>query len=111
MTLLKRQPGLKLVLLEKETQLARHQSGRNSGVIHSGIYYKPGSIKARMAREWPAAALLAASLVLGVLMGSAGTLDSTVQQMAEITGLSPATEGSQIALGDESVTSADEDLL
>lgn len=51
MTLLKRQPGLKLVLLEKETQLARHQSGRNSGVIHSGIYYGPGSFKARFARE------------------------------------------------------------
>ena len=49
--LLKRQPGLKLVLLEKETEIARHQSGRNSGVIHSGIYYRPGSLKARFARE------------------------------------------------------------
>ena len=51
MTLLKRQPGLKLVVLEKEAQLAQHQSGRNSGVIHSGIYYQPGSFKARFARE------------------------------------------------------------
>jgi L-2-hydroxyglutarate oxidase len=51
MTLLQRQPGLKLIVLEKETQLARHQSGRNSGVIHSGIYYTPGSFKARFARE------------------------------------------------------------
>ena len=49
--LLKRQPGLKLVLLEKETEIARHQSGRNSGVIHSGIYYRPGSLKARFARD------------------------------------------------------------
>jgi (S)-2-hydroxyglutarate dehydrogenase len=40
--------GLKLRLLEKEAQLAIHQSGRNSGVLHSGLYYKPGSEKARL---------------------------------------------------------------
>ena len=39
-------PGIKLVVLEKETQVATHQTDRNSGVIHSGIYYKPGSAKA-----------------------------------------------------------------
>jgi L-2-hydroxyglutarate oxidase len=39
---------LRLLLLEKEDRVARHQSGRNSGVIHSGIYYKPGSLKARL---------------------------------------------------------------
>ncbi len=39
-------PGLKVILLEKEKSLARHQTGNNSGVIHSGIYYKPGSLKA-----------------------------------------------------------------
>jgi (S)-2-hydroxyglutarate dehydrogenase len=44
------QPGLKVLLLEKEEQLAQHQTGRNSGVIHSGIYYKPGSFKARFAK-------------------------------------------------------------
>lgn len=49
MTLVRRQPGLRLVVLEKESELARHQTGRNSGVIHSGIYYKPGSFKARFA--------------------------------------------------------------
>jgi (S)-2-hydroxyglutarate dehydrogenase len=38
--------GLKIVLLEKEERLAKHQTGNNSGVIHSGIYYKPGSLKA-----------------------------------------------------------------
>lgn len=42
-------PQAKLLLLEKETALAAHQTGRNSGVIHSGIYYKPGSYKARFA--------------------------------------------------------------
>ncbi len=39
-------PNKKIVLIEKEAQLAKHQTGRNSGVIHSGIYYKPGSYKA-----------------------------------------------------------------
>lgn len=50
-SLIQRQPGIRLLLLEKETELAAHQTGRNSGVIHSGIYYKPGSFKARFARE------------------------------------------------------------
>jgi (S)-2-hydroxyglutarate dehydrogenase len=45
-----RNPGASLILLEKEASWAPHQSGRNSGVIHSGIYYKPGSLKAQMAR-------------------------------------------------------------
>lgn len=45
--LLESLPHLKLRLLEKETQLAAHQSGHNSGVIHSGLYYPPGSQKAR----------------------------------------------------------------
>jgi len=40
-------PGASLVVLEKEPELAVHQTGRNSGVIHSGLYYKPGSLKAR----------------------------------------------------------------
>jgi L-2-hydroxyglutarate oxidase len=44
---LQRAPGLRLLLLEKEDRLAAHQSGHNSGVIHSGIYYRPGSLKAR----------------------------------------------------------------
>lgn len=48
-------PSLKLLLLEKEDGLARHQTGHNSGVIHSGIYYKPGSRKARMCVEGAAA--------------------------------------------------------
>ncbi len=45
--MLKRKPGLKLAIIEKETVLAAHQTGHNSGVIHSGIYYKPGSLKAK----------------------------------------------------------------
>ena len=53
--LLARQPGAGLVLVEKEASLGRHQTGRNSGVIHSGIYYTPGSLKARLCREGAAA--------------------------------------------------------
>jgi L-2-hydroxyglutarate oxidase LhgO len=48
-------PKLRLLLLEKEDRVARHQSGHNSGVIHSGIYYKPGSLKARLCVEGAAA--------------------------------------------------------
>ena len=47
-TLLRRHPGASLVLVEKATSLAAHQTGHNSGVIHSGIYYEPGSLKARL---------------------------------------------------------------
>jgi len=50
LSLLKKQPGVRVLLLEKEPELALHQTGRNSGVIHSGIYYKPGSYKAKFAR-------------------------------------------------------------
>jgi L-2-hydroxyglutarate oxidase len=49
--LLRRKPGLRLTLLEKESDLATHQSGHNTGVIHAGIYYRPGSLKARLCRE------------------------------------------------------------
>ncbi|MDQ4127742.1 MAG: L-2-hydroxyglutarate oxidase [Actinomycetota bacterium] len=49
--LLGRYPGARLAVLEKESGWARHQTGHNSGVIHSGIYYKPGSLKARFCRE------------------------------------------------------------
>ncbi|PPA70825.1 L-2-hydroxyglutarate oxidase [Jeotgalibacillus proteolyticus] len=48
--ILEKDPTAKLLILEKEKKLAQHQTGRNSGVIHSGIYYKPGSFKARFAK-------------------------------------------------------------
>jgi L-2-hydroxyglutarate oxidase len=44
--LLEKKPALKIAILEKENEVAKHQSGNNSGVIHSGIYYKSGSLKA-----------------------------------------------------------------
>ncbi|MDF2144179.1 L-2-hydroxyglutarate oxidase [Knoellia sp. p5-6-4] len=48
--LLQRRPGAGVVVLEKEPALATHQTGHNSGVIHAGIYYAPGSLKARLCR-------------------------------------------------------------
>lgn len=51
----RRFPRMRLAVLEKENEVARHQSGHNSGVIHSGIYYKPGSLKARLCVEGAAA--------------------------------------------------------
>jgi len=51
MQLLEARPGCSLVLLEKEADLARHQTGHNSGVIHAGVYYEPGSLKARFCKE------------------------------------------------------------
>lgn len=51
MCILQSRPGTRLVLIEKEQSLTRHQTGHNSGVIHSGLYYKPGSLKAINCRE------------------------------------------------------------
>ncbi|OYU96288.1 MAG: hydroxyglutarate oxidase [Bacteroidetes bacterium B1(2017)] len=45
--MLKQRPGIKLAIIEKESSVAAHQTGHNSGVIHSGLYYKPGSLKAK----------------------------------------------------------------
>jgi L-2-hydroxyglutarate oxidase len=53
--LLLRKPGLSLAVIEKETELAAHQSGHNSGVLHAGLYYAPGSRKRRLCREGKAA--------------------------------------------------------
>jgi L-2-hydroxyglutarate oxidase len=47
----RRHPGLSIVVLEKESRAGFHQTGHNSGVIHAGIYYKPGSLKARLCVE------------------------------------------------------------
>jgi L-2-hydroxyglutarate oxidase LhgO len=45
------EPGAAVTLLEKEDELARHQTGHNSGVVHAGLYYQPGSLKARLCRR------------------------------------------------------------
>lgn len=46
-----RHPEWQVAIVEKEDKLAVHQSGHNSGVIHAGIYYKPGSLKAKLCVE------------------------------------------------------------
>jgi len=51
LALLKKEPTLKLLILEKEKQVGTHQTGHNSGVIHAGVYYTPGSLKAKFCRE------------------------------------------------------------
>lgn len=49
--LLEKRPDIKLVVLEKEGGIGRHQTGRNSGVLHAGVYYRPGSTKAALCRQ------------------------------------------------------------
>lgn len=49
--LIRRRPAAQVLLIEKERSAALHQSGRNSGVVHAGVYYEPGSLKARFCRE------------------------------------------------------------
>lgn len=49
--ILLRHPNWKVALLEKENKLAIHQTGHNSGVVHAGIYYKPGTLKAKLCVE------------------------------------------------------------
>ena len=44
-------PRLSVTVLEKETEVAQHQTGHNSGVLHTGVYYKPGSLKAKNCQE------------------------------------------------------------
>lgn len=49
--ILQRRPGADVLVVEKESEVARHQTGHNSGVIHAGVYYEPGSLKARFCTE------------------------------------------------------------
>jgi L-2-hydroxyglutarate oxidase len=56
-TLMSLKPGSKIIIFEKESELARHQTGRNSGVIHAGVYYQPGSLKATFCKEGAEATL------------------------------------------------------
>ena len=53
--MLQRRPGMRVLVVEREPQLAAHQTGHNSGVVHAGLYYTPGSLKARLCREGKAA--------------------------------------------------------
>jgi L-2-hydroxyglutarate oxidase LhgO len=54
--LTRRRPGARVVVFDKEDRVAAHQTGHNSGVVHAGIYYQPGSLKARPPSFWPSRA-------------------------------------------------------
>jgi hypothetical protein len=98
-------------------QLAVVASGKPGSATSAPLAARRAPFIARFARgEWPAAAMLAASLVIGVMLGSTGTFDTTMRQMAEASGLSTAadnvnTDSSQLALGEEIEGQSDEDFL
>jgi hypothetical protein len=89
-------------------------AGGNAGVAkRSSAPTRGSAFAARLGHgQWPAAAMLAASLVLGVMVGSTGTLDNTLQEVADVAGFgSTASDSSQLALGDDIYGQMDEDLL
>jgi hypothetical protein len=73
--------------------------------------HRASALRAAARSGWAAGGLLAASLVVGVLLGSAGTFDTAVQQVAEATGYSVTDTSSHLALGDEMVSASDEEVL
>lgn len=84
-------PSARITLLEKEADFGRHQSTHNSGVLHAGLYYKPGSVKARMAvegirlmtafcREQGIAHEICGKLVIAVDEGEAGRLKTLIER-------------------------------
>lgn len=83
--LLLQSPGSRVVVIEKESSAARHQSGRNSGVIHSGIYYRPGSLKAEFCRDG-AEAMKEYCIERGIPMKTCGKL-IVATRAEEISGL------------------------
>ncbi|AMB86956.1 hydroxyglutarate oxidase [Pseudomonas agarici] len=97
--LTRRRPGASIILLEKETSLARHQTGHNSGVIHAGVYYAPGSLKADLCRRGAQATKDfctehgIAFDVCGKLVVATNTLEMTrmeaLHERAQLNGLTP----------------------
>ena len=87
-TLLRERPGTPLIVLDKEREVAYHQTGHNSGVIHSGVYYRPGSLKAQLCRDGRARLLeyLAARRIPHRICGKVivATRPSELEPLAEL---------------------------
>ncbi len=83
--LLEMRPDLRLLLLEREAELARHQTGHKSGVLHAGLYYEPGSLKATLCREGKAS-LEAFCAEQGIPVARSGKLVVAVSER-ELAGL------------------------
>jgi L-2-hydroxyglutarate oxidase len=105
--LLADRPGLRLLLLEKEHALAGHQTAHNSGVIHSGIYYAPGSLKARLCVQGKLALERYAD-ERGITRAERGKLivaldESELERLAELErrGRANGVEGLRVLEGDE----------
>ena len=88
--LIKKFPDCKVVILEKESSVGLHSSGRNSGVLHAGVYYKPGSIKAKVCvpgakrlREWRLERNLPLNACGKVIVPQKEHLDSQLDILAE----------------------------
>ena len=105
--ILERSPALRIVVLEKEPGPARHQSGHNSGVVHAGLYYVPGSLKAQLCRagaaalrekcgEWEIPIVPRGKLVVAATDGELGRLEELERRGRE-NGIS----GLQVLDGDE----------
>jgi len=102
-------------LRSADTKLAVVAGSGADNATRWPAWMRPASLasslgKAPARTEWAVATVMAASLVIGVMLGSAGTFDSTVQEVAEVSGLATAADTAQLALG-EDITFADEDLL
>jgi molybdopterin converting factor small subunit len=98
-----------------EPHLAVIAGGKKIAVLpqaQRGRRSLPGRSLAGRFVEWPAAAVLAASLVLGVMLGTTGTVETTMQEVAQAAGFGSGTsDTAQLALGDDALGQIDEDLL
>ena len=92
-----RYPDAAILLIEKETTLAQHQTSHNSGVIHAGVYYQPGSLKADFCKRGAAATMdfcrehAVPMLQCGKLL--VATNDEEVDRMAALEERKPSTRG------------------
>jgi len=101
-------------LRSSEAKLAVVPGGAQKRAMKLPTWMRPAAAslgRGTARHELPAAALLAASLFVGVLLGSAGTFNTTVDEVAEVTGFATAGDASQLALGEDIVAFAEEDLL